>query len=322
MSKIEKALGRARRENSLALVSTGKQQSEPTEAQRDLVRDTDIPAAVSSRISPTEAIAMMREPAIRGSAELVQDHIISQDMGENATVQAFRELRTRILQRTQGQNGIILVTSVTGDCGNTFVALNLGAAFAFDAGRTALLLDCNLKNSSLQNFFQEENPVGITDYLDHPEMDVASIIYPIGIERLRVIPAGSKRDIPTEYFTTQKARHLLEGIRQRYAERFVILDAPPMTESADTQILAELADYVLLVVPYGRVTGAQIDACIKSIDGRKFLGVVFNDEPQPPPLDWRQILRQILVTTRNALGRVRKRILRPTGAIKNGSKEK
>lgn len=317
MSKIEKALGRARRENSLALVPAGKKRSEPVEAARDLVRSAGASTAVSSRVSPSEAIALMREPEIRGRGELEQRHIISPDMADNATVQAFREIRTRILQRTQGRNGIILVTSVAGDSGNSFVALNLGVAFAFDAGRTALLLDCNLKKSSLQRLFHEENPIGITDYLEHPEMDVASIIHPIGIERLRVIPAGSKRDIPTEYFTTQKVRQLLEGIRQRYAERFVILDAPPMTESADTQILAELADYVLLVVPYGRATGAQIDTCIKSIDSRKFLGIVFNDEPELPPLDWKQILRQAMTTTRNTLSLILKKIFGLTATIKN-----
>jgi capsular exopolysaccharide synthesis family protein len=322
MSKIEKALGRARRENSLALVSQGKKQSDQVEAAHDLVKVTGATPTVSIRAASSEEIALMHEPAIRGKGELEQRSIISHDMSDNSTVQAFREIRTRILQRTQGRNGIILVTSVSANSGCTFVSLNLGVAFSFDAGRTALLLDCNLKKSSLQHLLKEENPMGITDYLEHPEMDVASIIYPIGIERLRIMPAGSKRDIPTEYFTTQKIRQLLEGIRQRYAERFVILDAPPMSESADTQILAELADYVLLVVPYGRATGAQIDACIKTIDSHKFLGVVFNDEPQPPPLDWKQITQQIMATVRSAFSHVHNRILQLTDDIKNGSKKK
>jgi capsular exopolysaccharide synthesis family protein len=317
MSKIEKALGRARRENSLALVPAGKKRSELADDSHDLVKAADVPAAASSRVPTSETIALMHEPEIHGRGDLAQRHIITPGTTENATVQAFREIRTRILQRTKGQNGIILVTSVDGNSGNSFVALNLGVAFAFDASRTALLLDCNLKKSSLQRLFQEENPAGITDYLEHPEMDVASIIHPIGIERLRVIPAGSRRDIPTEYFTTQKVHQLLDGIRQRYAERFVIIDAPPMTESADTQILAELADYVLLVVPYGRATGTQIDSCIKSIDSRKFLGVVFNDDPLLPPLEWKQTPRQTLTSIQNAFNLVGKKILGLAVAIKN-----
>ena len=86
-------------------------------------------------------------------------------------------------------------------------------------------------------------------------------------------------------------KRLLDNIHQRYRERYIILDAPPMTESADTQIIADLCDYVLLVVPYGKVTDAQVDACAKAIGEKKLLGVVFNNELAPPDLGWRNLLR-------------------------------
>ena len=222
-------------------------------------------------------------------------------MSENSTVQAFREIRTKVLQKTQGKNCIIMVTSVSNKAGSTFVATNLGVAFAFDAGKTALLVDCNLRNPGFQQFFPGSSPLGITDYLEKGEIDVADIIHPVGIERLRVIPAGDKREIPSEYFTSARMRQLLDGIRQRYAERFIILDAPPMSETADTQIIAELCDYVLLVVPYGRVTSGQVDACTKSLDSKKLLGIVFNNEPHVPVLDWKEMWRDSVLLVVNRL---------------------
>ena len=294
MSKIEKALGRARNEKGLVVVGSRPRAGESGQAGsqgRDLTASEGMAVEARSRADTTAAIALMNEPNLRDKSELMQRRIIYPDMGENSTVQAFREIRTKILQKTNGQNCIIMVTSVASDSGSTFVATNLGVAFAFDAGKTALLVDCNLRNPGLQKLFPNQSPLGITDYLEKTELDVADIIHPIGIERLRVIPAGDRREIPSEHFTSIRMKQMLVSIRQRYAERFILVDAPPMSETADTQILAELCDYILLVVPYGKVTSAQIDACIKSLDSRKVLGVVFNNEPNAPDLDWKAMWR-------------------------------
>ncbi len=285
MSKIEKALKRAATERHLVLVPTDGKQPRVS-AERSLVATTAESNAleIEARARSSAAIALMREPAPRNSSELAERQIIYPEMGENPTVKAFREVRTKILQATQGRNCILMITSVTGSSGTTFVALNLSSAFAFDEGKTALLLDCNLRNPRLHLLFKDEASTGLTDYLENPAMDVRTIIHPVGIERLRVIPAGGRREIPAEYFTSARMKGLLDSVRARYPERFIILDSPPMTESADTQILADLCDYIILVVPYGTVTETQVDNCVKALDRRKLLGIVFNNEPQIPDL--------------------------------------
>lgn len=283
MSKIEKALKQAMGTRHLVAVPSQKPTA-PSDS-RELVpgTTTQLPE-VEGRARSSEAIALMREPIRRRHGELAARRIIYPEMGESPTVKAFREIRTKILQATMGRNCVVMVTSVASHSGSTFVALNLSAAFAFDEGKTALLMDCNLRNPSLHDFFQDPGISGLTDYLENPEMDVSAIIHPLGIERLRVVPAGGRREIPAEYFTSARMKRLLDSIRARYAERFILLDSPPMTESADTQILADLCDYVILVVPYGGVTHAQIDDCVKALDRKKLLGLVFNNEPQLPRL--------------------------------------
>jgi len=322
MSKIEKALAKARRDKGLALVPVAPRESAP-ETGRDM---TPAPHSGSgsfsvadgeSLVRASEAIARMHELEIRSRGELAENRIIYPEMAGNGTVQAFREIRTKILQRTKGRNGVIMVTSVTGGGGSTFVTLNLGAAFAFDAGKTALLIDCNLRNPWLQTLLKDESPPGLMDYLENADKDIAEIIHPVGIERLRVIPAGGRRDIPAEYFTSPRFKRMFENIRRRYAERFVILDAPPMTDSADTKILADLCDYVLLVIPYGRVTQEQIDESIKTIDSEKFLGVVFNNEPRPPEIDWKNLVKLSIQQVTQLFWAARAKIARLTGILKN-----
>jgi Mrp family chromosome partitioning ATPase len=127
----------------------------------------------------------MREMSVRGRDELEDQRIIHRELATDETVQAFREIRTKIVQRTKGRNAIVMVTSVTRGGGNSFVTMNLGAAFAFDAGKTALLVDCNLRNPRLQGLLRGESAPGLTDYLENEQLDVADIIQPVGIERLR-----------------------------------------------------------------------------------------------------------------------------------------
>ena len=239
----------------------------------------------------------MREDNVRDRYELAEGGIIHPELADNAAVQAFREIRTRIVQRTQGRSAVVLVTSAAPKSGNSFVTLNLAVAFAFDAGRTALLMDADLKNATLQRLLPDPDMPGLTDYVENAQLDVASVIHPVGIQRLRLIPAGRCRGI-VEHFTSERLRRLLGEIRNRYSDRFVFIDAPPMASSADTRILAELSDFVLVVVPYGKASSDQIENCVKSIDPAKFLGMVLNDDPRPPHLEWRNIRTEMLASFR------------------------
>ncbi|HSB02330.1 MAG TPA: CpsD/CapB family tyrosine-protein kinase [Anaerolineales bacterium] len=290
MSKIEKALNKARTTGALRVVSSPMQRVEKETPAGNLPTVVNTTSLIEQRGRASESIARMKEKSLLDRQTLARNQIIYPEMEETGTVRSFRELRTRIIQKTQGRNCVIMVTSVVGGGGSSFVAMNLGVAFAFDAGKTALLMDCNLRNPSLHRLFGAGTFRGLTDYMDNSGMDIGEIIHPVGIERLRIIPSGGRREIPSEYFTSFKMNQLLESIKQRYRERYIILDAPPMTESADTQILAEACDYVLLVVPYGRVTDSQVTACAKAISDKKLLGIIFNNEPSPPALRWRRIL--------------------------------
>lgn len=290
MSKIEKALNKARGAGGLRVVSSQPLRTEDDQPSGNLPATVGTAALIEQHPGMSKAIARMKEKLPLGKHVLAQNQIIYPEMGENEIVRAFREIRTKIIKKTQGQNCTIMVTSVTGGGGSSFVTLNLGAAFSFDAGKTALLLDCNFKNPSLHRLFGAGTFRGLKDYLENSDMDVAEIIHPVGIERLRIIPSGGRREIPSEYFTSLKMKQLLDNIKQRYRDRYIILDAPPMTESADTQILAELCDYIVLVAPYGRVTEPQVDVCAKAISEKKLIGIIFNNEPAPPALNWRSIL--------------------------------
>ncbi len=238
MSKIEKALNRAREERANLPVLVPGAGAGATPAAGT--------ALVAERVGPTvsaETIGRMSvsESRLLTPGDLAQRGIIQREHTEDPTVQVFRELRTKIIQQTQG-----------------------------------------LKSPNVHRLIGSASVPGLTDYLENPDLDIAKIIRPVGIARYRAIAAGKRRDIPAEYFTSVRMKRLIDSVRRRYQERFIILDGPPMSDIADTRILAELCDYVLVVARYGRATNAQIERCLNAISDKKLLGVVFNDEPRIP----------------------------------------
>jgi len=275
MSKIEKALKRAGDERgNLQLVAAAAVGGRPASWT----------ALVGQQIENPETISRMAESEHRllSADELWKRGIIHPQHTEEPAVQVFRELRTKIIQQNHGQNAVILVVAVSKGNGASFIARNLGAAFAFDSAKTALLVDCNLRNPSVHRLLPDPLLPGLADYFDNPKIGVSKIIHPVGIARFRAIPTGGLREIPAEYFVSMKMRDLMDSLRERHLDRFIILDGPPMSDIADARILSEMSDYVLVVARHGRATNAQIESGLSAISNKKLLGIVFNDEPRIP----------------------------------------
>ena len=275
MSKIEEALKKAGQER-------GNRPVVPVAGTEGRIAPWG--ALLGQRVEDPDSIARMAgsECKLLSAEDLLERGIIHPGHTEEPAVQVFRELRTKVVQQSHGQNAIILVTAVSEGNGGSFVARNLGAAFAFDSAKTALLVDCNFRNPSVHQLLSDASMPGLADYFENPQIDVSNIIQPVGIARFRAITVGGLRETPAEYFVSVKMRRLLDSLRERYRERYIILDGPPMSDIADVRILSELSDYVLVVARHGRATNAQIESGLNAISSEKLLGIVFNDEPSIP----------------------------------------
>ncbi len=238
------------------------------------------PHEIVSVLKSEQQISRIQEPQRQSQGELIARRIIFPEMRDRQVCNSFRDLRTSLFRNIGIKNFVLMVTAAAGQSGSSFVARNLAAAVAFDRGRTALLIDCNPRNPSVDDLIPKGGALpGLTDYLCGTESHIESIIYRTGIPRLRVIPVGLNRELGQEHFISPQLHTLLEHVRERYPERSIIVDAPPLTE-ADARILAELCDYLLLVVRYGHSTKTQITSAISSLDPNRVVGTVFNDVPE------------------------------------------
>ncbi|RBP25678.1 exopolysaccharide/PEP-CTERM locus tyrosine autokinase [Marinobacter pelagius] len=233
------------------------------------------PGAVD-RYVISKQIVRMQEPRRLSHDDLDERRIIYPESPNRQLVNRFRDLRTKLLEASGGNNFTLVVSGASSSAGSSFVAFNLAAAFAFDQAKTAVVIDCNLREPSLHSLVDVAPEYGLTDFLDDPDFDVASILYPTGIPRLRLIPAGSRREVPAEFFTSFRMKQFVQAVRRRYPDRFIIFDTAPISESPDARILGELCDYAMLVVPHGRVSPTTAEQAALAFHPQKFVGAVIN----------------------------------------------
>lgn len=222
-----------------------------------------------------EEISKMDDKPPLTEEALNNKKIIYQGSDQEILVNKLRDIRT-VLNKKQGEN-LIMITSVEQESGASFFAKNLAAVMAFDSSKTSLLLDCNISKPSVAKTFDLESSPGLLDYIYKSSVKEEDIILPVGIKRYRCVTAGNIESDSEEYFTHPRFRSLLIGLKNRYPDRNVFIDAPPLLNSANARILLDMCDQVILVAPFGKVDKKKLAAVSRMIPKEKFSGVVIND---------------------------------------------
>ena len=227
--------------------------------------------------SGSEKILKMEDVALKSMDELSALKIIYPGMSQRNVLNAFRDLRTRLLQKSGGKNFVLLVSSLGLGGGSSFVAMNMAASFALDEKKTAVYIDANSEGSFADKILKSTADYGLMDYLDNEALDLRDIIYSSGVPRVRVIPPGMVGDTNVERLASVRMKKLLTNLKSRYDDRFVVIDVPPVSDSSIPRILSQMVDMAILVVPFGRVTQGQILSGIDAVGEDKFAGLVFNN---------------------------------------------
>lgn len=230
------------------------------------------------RLVANRSITRIAETTALSPSQMQDRSIISPASMGQPQVDAFREVRTRLLAASNDSNIVTLVAPVSRGSGGSYVARNLAAAFAFDETKSAVLIDCDLYRPS-QHTTMRINPFkgGLVDYLEDPATFIADMLYETGIPRLRLVPSGASPKRNSEYFSSFRMRLLVDSLRSRYPDRYLFMDSPPVRGAPDARILADIADVVVLVAGYGRDSPDEIARAAANFDPGKFAGVVFNE---------------------------------------------
>lgn len=209
--------------------------------------------------------------------ELRARKLIYVGMRERDVLNAFRQLRTQLMQRRSTENITVMTVAVGGhEESSALNGINLAAAFALDPQKTALYLDCNPYCSSAERYLLERPTYGVTDYLDDPDIPLERIIYPTGVDRLRVIPIGMASMSAAEQFHSVRMQALLAELKHRYSDRYIIVNAPSVTSSSEAQVISQYCDMTVLVAPFGKTTALDIQTATQAIEKHRLAGMIYS----------------------------------------------
>lgn len=192
-------------------------------------------------------------------------------------IEEFRTLRSKLLrERSQRYLKTVLITGANPLEGKTFVCGNLGLAMSRHPGSRVLLIDADLRRSSLHSVFGMERTPGLSDYLSGA-VDDLTIIRQTPEPQLCFVAAGKESAVPTELLHSRRMQHFIETVSREFD--WIFIDSPPASVS-DSTVLSDLCDGVIMVFAIG--TRIHIAQKARKQIGGKILGVVLNRADEIP----------------------------------------
>jgi non-specific protein-tyrosine kinase len=195
---------------------------------------------------------------------------------DSAITEQYKVLRTQILSCTQEKGGTtIMITSANPREGKTLTAANLALTFAKQFEQTVLLVDCDLRQQGVHRLFGFESTMGLIDYLadNRPVSDI--MIWP-GIDKLTLISGGRLTNESTELLGSLRMRNLVDDMKTRYPDRFILFDVPPVLGGADSIVFAPFVDFIIVVVASGKTAASDVKKAIDLLPREKVIGFVLN----------------------------------------------
>jgi protein-tyrosine kinase len=218
------------------------------------------------------------EPKATPEDIVLNDKLVSFFQPSSMVSEQFRRLRTFVLKPGLDENApkTILVTSAMAAEGKSLIAVNLAITIATELHSFALLVDCDLRNPSLSRMFGLDEKQGLSNYI-LGEAEIPDLLIKTSIDKLSFIPGGSLQENPVELIGSNRMRSLVQDLKSRYNDRYIILDSSPILATTEPSVLNKLVDGIILVVRSGETPRESVLQAMKMLDREKILGVVLND---------------------------------------------
>ena len=195
-----------------------------------------------------------------------------------AIIESYKSIRTNLsFLLASSKNNVVLVTSPNSGEGKSTTAVNMAISFS-QLGEKVLLVDADMRRSSLHKKLKVENEEGLSSILAGMS-DVKDCIKRIN-ENLYFLPAGRIPPNPSELLGSANYEKLIDSIAPDYG--CVIVDTPPMLVVSDTLIAAPCTAGIVLVVRDGQTQNNDVKRVVETAKfaGIKILGTVINGNKQ------------------------------------------
>lgn len=227
-------------------------------------------------------------------ARMYQLGMVTQDGGRTAVAEDFRLIKRPLLRNARGDGdtppihhgNLIVVTSAMPGEGKTYCAVNLAMSIAMEMDITVLLVDADVARPSVLKVLGLPPEPGLMDILLHHQTGLADVILRTNVPTLSLLPAGRANKRATELLASRNMSRLLTEIAERYADRIVIFDSPPLLMTTEASVLAAQMGQVVMVVESGRTSQHAVKEALRHIEHCPNINLVYNKSTSFPGAEY------------------------------------
>ncbi len=197
----------------------------------------------------------------------------------------YRAIKRPLLKNAFGSRAapvehpnLIMVTSSLPGEGKSFTAVNLAMSIAMEMDHTVLLVEADVAKPATARYLglMNSEPRGLVDYLADDKLSLEELLIRTNVPKLTLLRAGRSHPHATELLASQSMRRLTQELSQRYSDRVVILDSPPLLLSSEAVVLSGLVGQVVMVVESGMTPQRAVKDALSLLGPDKIIGIVLN----------------------------------------------
>ena len=184
----------------------------------------------------------------------------------------YRVIKRPLIKNAMGKGSstinhanLIMVTSALPGEGKSFTSLNLAMSIAAELDNTVMLVDADVARPSVLRMLGLPQGPGLLDVLED-SVDMASVLLRTNIDKLTILPSGTPHPKATELLASDAMTALLEDMAQRYPDRIIIFDSPPLLLTTEARVLASHMGQIVVVVHADKTAQSAVQQAIATIE--------------------------------------------------------
>lgn len=204
-----------------------------------------------------------------------EQNLVSKWNPTSVVAEQFRVAATRLaLMGVERTSTVIVVTSAVKGEGKSSTVLNLGYVLAHDLEKSTLILDGDLKQPVMHAYASVPQAPGLAELL-HGDQPLERCLRRLGEASLWLVPAGSVSSRHVDLAKMNQLTDMLAELRSRF--EYILVDAPPILPLADMNVLAGLADVLVLVVRAGATGRDVVEKALKKLKPTTQTGIILTN---------------------------------------------
>jgi len=215
---------------------------------------------------------------------LSQLGMVTHDGGRTPVAEDFRIIKRPLLRNARGDHDVaplrhgnlIVITSALPGEGKTFCAVNLAMSIAMEMDITVLLVDADVARPSVLKVLGLPAEPGLMDILLRERTELSDVILKTNVATLSILPAGRANKHATELLASRSMSRLLTEIAERYADRIVIFDSPPLLMTTEASVLAAQMGQIVMVVESETTSQHAVKEALRHIERCPHVSLIYN----------------------------------------------